>query len=247
MELPSYNFKNLPVGRDQIHDQSSHNQAFIVHAFSASWINLFFFTILLLFLFSCKEQIPEYYSTNPGIDEFVKLKKAELADIAVDTLLKFDVSVQRAIFSSWSPEKKSEAWRYRLSRVLSDNDFNLLEIIHIQRLIDSISPELFIKPNNYDNEYQAFKTEWLNYAVNELQWNEYFTAFLVYRFWFTQEQFTNEISEYSVEDSEPNPVYCNCNSANDFCQETHCFPSSCTATEQGCGWLWSQPCDGRCR
>ena len=40
---------------------------------------------------------------------------------------------------------------------------------------------------------------------------------------------------------------CNCNKGHDFCDgNTICTDDPCTESYHGCGWVWSQKCDGLC-
>ncbi len=55
------------------------------------------------------------------------------------------------------------------------------------------------------------------------------------------------------------PVVCECNTSSDFCSKYNynigplcavtykCNAGGCTPKEDGCGWFWTEKCDGKCK
>jgi hypothetical protein len=205
---------------------------------------IFFLISIFAFFQSCKEQIP-VYSSDPAINEFVRLKKAELSEISLEKLLTYNLDMQRAIFASWTPEKKKEIWLYKLCKVFESGCYNADEILHIQKLKDVVESNSFSTIQQANAISFTFQTEWLEQARNDLHWTEQFIAFLVYRLWITREQFDAEMAD-QLTDTGNDPVNCNCNTTDDFCRNSLCISVGCIVTESGCGWLWSESCNGRC-
>ena len=208
------------------------------------------FALFSIVLFSCQQTEFEF-SCDPVINKIVIENKAEFSQVSVSLLAAYDISLQKAVFRSWTPEKKRNAWLDKLHLVLETHTFKEEETEHIQRLIEHITSDYFLnsKITAQVKSRLNFADEWLNYASTELGWSEQFIAFLVYRLYTTESQFDEEInllksiSVSSATDSESGS--CNCNTSADFCSYSNCTSSGCT-TSSGCGWLWSGTCNGNC-
>lgn len=212
--------------------------------------NIFLFLILTNAFISCEKTELEF-SCDPEINKYVKNNKKSLADISLDELNTYDMSLQRAIFNSWDPLKKRSVWLEKLNSVLVKEELNLYEQAHISKLIDHIAKDYYSEAslNNKPAKYSRFAGEWISFAITELNWNEEYIAFIVYRLYTKPEQFYQEISQLNdlttsiTADTET--YDCNCNTSSDFCHTGVCSSGNCN-TVVGCGWLWSMECNGNC-
>lgn len=210
------------------------------------------FCILLLsvVLFSCQQTELEY-SCDPVINKYVIENKAEFSQISVTELTTYDVALQKAVFRSWDPEKKRDAWLDKLHQVLCSIPLSESESDHIQRLIDHLEVGYFLDENIQKNEISRakFANEWLNSASKDLGWSEQFIAFVVYRLYTNQSQFDAELSVIksikagASTNSETGP--CNCNTSSDLCPDSFCVSNGCTIAS-ACGWFWLYSCNGSC-
>jgi hypothetical protein len=206
--------------------------------------------LLTVFILSCQKANLEF-SCNPVINEFVIKNRLELSGKTINELATYDLQFQKAVFNSWDYQKKRDAWIEKLNYVLIHIPLKESEIIHIHKLITHISEDYFLKENIEKNREirSRFAAEWINYSLNELGWSDQFIAFMVYRLYTDQAQFTSELSmlrsiSKSLEaDSEPGD--CTCNVSVDFCGLSICTSTGCRLST-GCGWLWSMTCDGTC-
>jgi len=211
---------------------------------------LFGVVLFSIVLFSCQQTDLEY-SCDPVINKFVIENKAEFSQISVAQLTTSEPALQKAVFRSWTAEKKRDAWIEKLHEVICTNSFSTAESDHIQKLIDHLEVGYFLDENikNSHISRAKFANEWLNYAANDLGWSGQFIAFLVYRLYTNHSQFDAELSTLNSDHNEdtvnPGPGSCNCNTASDFCSGPSCHSNGCS-TGSGCGWLWSSPCDGNC-
>lgn len=211
----------------------------------------FFFSLLISsILFSCQQSEFEY-SCDPEINRIVAENKSGFSQISLSELLIYDVALQKAIFRSWDAEKKRAVWIDKLNQIQNTGQFTILESNHIQKLIDHIDVSYFEENKSQDDLYSKnkFADEWINYASNELGWSEEFLALICYRLYISQNQFDAElnITQFDIEQDvvNPTPENCNCNTSADFCSYSNCTQNGCTTTT-GCGWLWSDPCNGSC-
>lgn len=210
--------------------------------------------ILILFVFSAllySCQVTELeFSCDPVINNYVLNNQEELSQITVVEFSTCDITLQRAIFNSWSAEKKRDAWINKLQYILKNEKLNTLEIIHLQKLITHVEPGYFSNENELDEQKTKFASDWINYANDELKWTGEFIAFIVYRLYVDQTQFDTELSMLydlnlvASHDSEGGS--CDCNTSIDFCSINTCQSSGCSSVPSGCGWLWMESCNGSC-
>lgn len=211
---------------------------------------IFCIVFFSLVLFSCQQTELEY-SCDPVINKFVIENKAEFSQISATELASYEVSLQKAVFRSWDPEKKRDAWLDKLHQVLYSIPLSTAESDHIQRLIDHLEVGYFLDENIQKNKIsrEKFANEWQNYATKDLGWSEQFISFIVYRLYTNQSQFDAELSVLKsinvgvTTNSESGS--CNCNTSVDFCSGSPCHSNGCS-TSSGCGWLWSDSCNGSC-
>lgn len=203
------------------------------------------------FLFSC--QVDELdFSCDPFINSFVVENMTELSKISTQELLSYEVPLQKAVFRSWSPERKRQAWLGKFQYVLDNQSFSEDERKHIFELVnhivegyfeDQLKPEVELMRNN-------FSKDWLDVAANDLRWDDQFIAFCVYRLYVDRSQFEIEFSSLKPTSlsmsANSESGTCNCNTSNDFCLRGDCTSNGCAASSSGCGWLWSEKCNGLC-
>jgi hypothetical protein len=209
--------------------------------------------ILILFVFSAllySCQVTELeFSCDPVINNYVLNNKVALSQITVVEFSTYDISLQRAIFNSWSAEKKRDVWINKLEYILQNEKLNTLEIIHLQKLITHVEPGYFSNENGLDDQKTKFASDWINYASEELKWTGEFIAFIVYRLYLDQTLFDAEISmlyDLGLVASNNSEGSCNCATSSDFCGTYICQSSGCSSVSSGCGWLWMESCNGSC-
>lgn len=210
--------------------------------------SLFIFLLFIL-LNSCQQYELEF-SCDPEINDFIIENREELKILTVNELGAFEVPLQKAIFVSWDYKKKRSAWINKLTTILANESFSKQEKNHIQKLIDHIHLEYFKEESILTESISRhqFADEWMEYGINELGWDDQFIAYVVFRMYTNYYQFEAELSMLKsfgtivTTDSEGS---CNCNTSADFCSGALCNSNGCT-TSSGCGWLWSESCNGSC-
>jgi hypothetical protein len=203
---------------------------------------------MTIVLFSCEKQELEF-SCDPEINRYVKDNKKSFADFTLKKLNSYDISLQRAIFNSWSYSKKNEIWLEKLSIVKQNEIFNDDETSHINKLIDHFNENYFHQDNRESFYHSLFAKEWIAYAIMELGWDEKFIAFMVYRLYTDPVQLDEEVSAINelnelISTGTEGPD-CGCNTTFDYCGYSICTTGNCN-TVGGCGWLWSYDCNGEC-
>lgn len=206
--------------------------------------------LILIPIFSCKKSSLEF-SCDPVINEFVIENREELAKINTQELISYEPPLQRAIFNSWDRQKKRKVWIDKLQFVLRQIQLTTVERLHIEKLVYHIGLDYFKLENDQEkNEYRSkFAADWISYATKQLKWSKQFIAFVVYRLYTDQSQFSSELSHLEPVGSRTNTNSetsdCGCNASADFCGEIACGVGGCKISS-GCGWLWSMTCDGNC-
>lgn len=204
---------------------------------------------VLCILFSCRQSEFEF-SCDPVIDQYVKENRDELLTVSVTEFADFDLPLQKAVYNSWDAQKKRDAWISKIKHVLSYGSFTEPEILHLQKLISHINSNYFDEmsiQNGRESRY-LFEDEWINYTADKLGWSDQYIAFLIYRLYTEQYQFNDELSMLRVLSSDVatnSEGSCTCNTSSDYCDTFYCHSGGCSTTS-GCGWLWTEQCNGVC-
>lgn len=211
--------------------------------------NLSFALVLSLILFSCEKDELKF-SCNPDIDAIVKSGIVEFSEIKLTEFLEYDIDLQKAIFRSFSADKKRDFWLEKLDSIVVNNKFKTEEIEHINKLVGHISVNYFT--TNVDSlefsQKKKFETEWSAYAKDVLAWDESKIHFIVNSLCITETQYNQimlELKEIIIDSISQD---CTCSTESDYCSDFggHCSSASCNITSSGCGWLWSYSCNGAC-
>jgi len=124
-------------------------------------------------IYSCgKEDLK--YSCNPEIDAIVKSAKIEFSKLALTEFLEYDIELQKAIFRSFSNEKKREFWLEKLNAILLNGEYNNYGKKHIEKLISHITVDYFETEVNDSLKFASrfkFENDWKSYALNTLNWD----------------------------------------------------------------------------
>ena len=209
-----------------------------------------FITVHAGILFSCQQSEFEF-SCDPVINEFVLENREELSKLPVTAFGDYELPLQKAVYNSWDAQKKREAWIGKLQHVISSGSFAEPEILHLQKLTGHIHEDYFLESGVREEQEsrKRFADEWINYAVSKLGWSEQYIAFLVYRLYTEQYQFDDELSLLSLLDknvsTDSETVSCTCSTSSDYCGYSYCHTGDCSITS-GCGWLWTEQCNGVC-
>ncbi len=200
-------------------------------------------------IYSCgKEDLK--YSCNAEINAIVKSAKIEFSKLVLTEFLEYDIELQKAIFRSFSNEKKREFWLEKLNTLLLNGEYSDYEKKHIEKLITHITVDYFEVVENDSLKLAArikFENDWKFYALNTLNWDEPEIHFIVNSLCITPDQYAQTISELKEITLNYMAGNCTCSTESDYCSDIggFCTVSDCTETS-ACGWVWSYTCDGHC-
>lgn len=202
----------------------------------------------LLFLASCMQYEAEF-SCDPVINEYVSDHQAELSQMSLSDLTSSDLPFQQAVFRSYDPAKKREVWLQKIQFLLETQKYTADEYTHIESLRTHLHENYFATENliSQEKERAQFASDWISHAKSRLGWSERTIAFVVYRLYTNESQFDaelnglNSIQRQATADSEGS---CSCNTTSDFCG-VYCGSGNCQVST-GCGWMWSETCNGVC-
>ena len=217
--------------------------------------NHFFFgvlciTLILTGLWSC-EKVENEFSCDPDIDQYVKNNRKSLAIMGLDELNSLDPLLQRAVFNSWDHTKKRDIWIEKLNRFQEEQPLDPAGWLHVRMLIGHITEEYFNNLKCEDEKYikSEFALQWIQFAREVLEWDDWYIAFIVYRLYTSPEQLDDELSDLSRLNARAHINSevgdCSCNTSADFCGLAICYGGDCNEVS-GCGWLWSMICNGNC-
>lgn len=204
-----------------------------------------------------------FYSCNESEDLWVKQNILEVQSLTRAEWNTLDENLKVPAYRSFSIEKKQQFWIEKLEYVLTSFQWNDKEYEHLLLIKDSIVKNLnwFIpnksKSDKELNEYQLFAYNWMEYSKEELNWsNELIAAICgtMNDFEFINKEIyikrtKNSNLSLPKTRAEHYTAPCNCKYENVIittCLFTGCEEGYCTKTEDGCGWLLGEDCNGIC-
>ena len=204
--------------------------------------------ILFLFMVSCKRN-EAVFSCDPTLNEYISTHTVGLKSLSLYELTKSDLAFQQAVFRSYDAAKKREVWLQKIQLLLDNQNYTEAEYAHVASLLNHLH-ENYFEPENIASEAlvrRQFAVDWISKAKTNLGWSDKGIAFVIYRLYTNQIQFDSEINASQtdqIEIGDPSGN-CSCSTASDYCITNRCNSGSCNITT-GCGWLWSETCDGKC-
>jgi hypothetical protein len=176
-------------------------------------------------------------------------------------LTAFPEVYQRAIFAKLPSDRRAALWRSRLDEALADGRLSTEERAMVRKIRDRISESLFESPEVLTNLKDTFEVALIgtNKATQEVLAPYFFTlgddrdGRLTVR--SSRVLIARMLQQAASVLAAPE---CECNSGYELCQPFYqppTFPIEycccgmtyvCANTFSGCGWLWMEPCDGKC-
>ena len=214
---------------------------------------LFYGLIISLSMFSCAKE--ESYSCNKEVDAWVKEHLDEVRSMTRSEWNELDPAVSRACYIAFTPQQKARFWDLKMQQVLA-LEWTEAERTHIAELRSFIrsNPYIFEPEKLYSDElydkFDRFMYEWNEKAQSELGWSKQLVgAIAASGYDIVNKTGTARIggqTDFSPRWGNKIPD-CNCNKNHDFCDgNTICTDDPCTESYHGCGWVWTQKCDGLC-
>lgn len=211
-----------------------------------------FKVLIFTFIFTSCKHDKVLFSCDPILNQYVATHQNVLKSLSLADLTNSDLVFQQAVFRSYDALKKREVWVQKIQTLLDTQNYSPAEFAHMNSLLDHIHEDYFVQENIESErlERKQFAADWINKAKNSLGWSDKQVAFVVYRLYTNSSQFDNElkfIQSIQNQDSIDPPANCYCCTSFDYClSSTNCISGGCMITT-GCGWLWSETCDGGCR
>lgn len=220
-----------------------------------------YFALSLMFMACNNDEV--FYSCNESEDLWVKQNFLDIQALTRTEWNTLDENLKVPAYRSFSLEKKQHFWIDKLEYVLTSFQWNNKEYEHLLLIKDSIAKNLnwFVPNKNKSdkelNEYQLFAYNWMEYSKEELNWSDELIAAIC----GTMNEFeyiNGKVSVKRIENrnistaktrSEVYTAPCNCKYENVIlttCLFTGCVEGYCTKTEDGCGWLLGEDCNGLC-
>ena len=204
---------------------------------------------VLLFSSCMKDEME--FSCDPMLNDYILTHKFEFVQYTAIDLAASEPLVQQAIFRSFEPAKKREIWLQKIQFLLDNEPYSEAEYIHVKKLLEHVHENYFSKENLEleIGQRSQFANDWIKYAKSNLGWSGRYVAFIVFRMYTNQKQFDTEssviktIQQKASASSEEAP--CGCNASYDYCESSICNSGNCQIST-GCGWMWSETCNGRC-
>lgn len=189
------------------------------------------------------------FSCDPGIDKIVKSAVNEYNQISLSEFLLFDIEFQRAIYRSFSPDKRYDFWIAKLNSALQSNNYDEQEEKHIRNLIAELTPDYFDFAEKDSTRLKMqldFVYHWTTEARALFHWKTNHIKYLLYFLYVTEDQLLSSRSKTTETTVQGLNTTCNCAVEYD-CNEPGCDTSEDCNAQLGCGPLWLTKCTGMCK
>lgn len=157
----------------------------------------------------------------------------------VDEILSLEGESQKLAYSMLSGNERHAVWDHKLESILENKSISEAQLNFVLNLKRELRPEYFesnLSERNVQlhNRFRVFEKEAIQLFSKE-ELNHFFGSL-------------NNVQEFEEQEIEPDDRSCNCNkNASLFCPWTStCEGIRCNKSDSGCGWFWSDPCDGVC-
>ncbi len=208
--------------------------------------------LLVFLMIACKEQDSDLtYSCNASIDAYVKCNEKALAKLSRNDLLNYTKDTMRAIYRSFTPEKKMAIWQDRFASSLQSNYWSEEQKEIIRNFERLLSFKTFSNQNYFKREVEPAFKKILNSELERKTFSKMELYFLVAS--IEHESFL-EALRYR-ENHSPSPggggTKCDCTTegTNFWCegfQDEECLSDDDCRKNSGCGLLFSHQCNGCC-
>ena len=120
--------------------------------------NIFYFFLVFIIASSCNKKEQPNYSCNKDLNDWVTTYKDGVADITREQFVTLPIAYQRAVFVSFTKEKKANFWHEKLDILLGSDYFNEDFKSKIDELKSFVEPDIYDfdtgeKPDDYILDY----------------------------------------------------------------------------------------------
>jgi len=206
---------------------------------------IFIIIIFASLLFSCTKEDFKY-SCDPEVDKYVSENIDVLKSVSLNELSTYNNQLQKAVYRTFSMEKRYQVWLDKLNVLVDDDSFSLEEKQHITNLIDQLSLELFDTPDTTVYiTFISFYDKWKLEANLKYGWDKSMIIFVTSSLSLYYSDFvTNFIITSTAELEASASDDCYCSRTAEDCPVI-CGGGGCSLVS-GCGIFWLQDCDGVC-
>ncbi len=219
--------------------------------------------LLLLGLSSCEQDGELKYSCDPQEDAWARNNLEEIRIMTRADWLKVDDSKKRVVYRAFSTEQKQIFWMEKIDKILLANQWEGDEVNHLLLLKEAVKNHLYwFNPEGIEadertfDEFKIFAYQWLEYARDELKWDEYLIGAIVAtgndlefvngnvvnNGGYPKKVMLKNRAEAICDCKSSNIVFTTCGSL----QNSDCLTNRDCEEIRDCGFLTSETCDGIC-
>ncbi len=211
-----------------------------------TFIRLLAVFVCAILLFSCENATDD---CDIKVNKFLLEHQSEYENLDRDSWLALPDSTQRLAYLCMSPASKHKFWLHKLEETKLVEDWNAVEIAHIEKFSKYIkaTPQLFEKDALNDTkllkEFEDFVERWRKFADEDLDWTDEVQYFII-------ADGNSYIDLIATFEALPDNAWCSCSQKSDWCNRVKkkCVDTGCLRDAgDGCGTLWLYHCDGKCK
>ena len=193
--------------------------------------------------------------TDVAVYEWVADLSVEELDQVADRVIFYPVAYRKEVMRALKPERRSEVWRDHIRRYVAERPWLSADVIPVLEAAMAVAtPQALSTPSESDRAQIRLIAE----QVEDLLGREE-AEYLLYRLGPRDElqtasaeplrmRLANYVRSLMVVEAQTSPCSCALSWGCDG-YSTHCSSLfECVPDEEWpmCGWMWQDPCDGRC-
>lgn len=163
-----------------------------------------------------------------------------------------DIESQRLMYSLLDANDKYKYWTSKMDSLLANKALSLVQVKYLKDLKQWLNPTIF--DNHYQTDDQKYKRNKFTIAYLDEALLLFDDLYIYKNFYTLETQFSLRVSaeDEDADDDIGGTVTKNCTCSLDsyftcgIGTTIECGKIKCNKKDSGCGWLWTNPCNGRC-
>lgn len=204
----------------------------------------------LYFLVSCTQDADTVYSCDHSVNTWVKENLIEIQSMKREDWNSLEEPYKVAVYRAFSLKQRLDFWHQKLEEV-KQLDWSIDEMNHIQHVENFIDSHIEMLMGHLSDEQadelELFFYQWQCFAIEQLGWDKKVCVAIA----GVGNKMLDKKGNIQVKKRQSGQksygCHCNTGTLSDFCGSAGtCIEVQCDKTIDGCGWLFTMQCNGRC-
>ncbi len=217
---------------------------------------LLLFSIACYAMISCNQEVNSVYSCDKMVNEWAKSNLEEIQTMSRTDWNLLDEEKKRAAYRVFSFQQRICLWEEKFNEIRNMN-WSEEELKHIEKAYSFLMSHLsFLSDKELSDEesdeLHRFCYLWIKEGMEKIGWTEEIPLSII----ATCNSLQNKEGEIIIRtplpfvDEPSETPNCNCHANNLFFHmcgaNSSCDDTDCDGASNGCGFFWTESCNGRC-